>query len=164
MISVIGLLASVMLVALDNSRIKARDARRKVDITQLQKALEFYYDDNNNTYPASSGATTPNNSWYNSADSSWNSLATALSKYMTKLPKDPLENNNSAEWALTGYHYSYFSNAYGCPGQWYMIVFKLENSSGETVPLVTLCDGITTVGPGGTLNYLPAITRVVKAK
>lgn len=50
-IAVIGLLASVVLVALNATRIKARDTKRKADIKQLQTALEFYYDDNNE-YPA----------------------------------------------------------------------------------------------------------------
>jgi prepilin-type N-terminal cleavage/methylation domain-containing protein len=43
-ISVISLLASVMLVALNNTRAKARDARRRADLAQMAKALEFYYD------------------------------------------------------------------------------------------------------------------------
>ncbi len=161
-IAVIGLLASVVLVALNASRIKARDAKRKADIAQIQKALELYYDDNQQ-YPVSGGATSPNVSWSNSADASWDTLSGLLSKYVSKLPKDPLENNNASEWAQSGYHYSYYGGGgYGCLNQWYMFVYKLENQQNVTVPLVTLCDGTHSVGPGGNFDYTPAITIVVK--
>ncbi|HVY67669.1 MAG TPA: type II secretion system protein [Patescibacteria group bacterium] len=138
-ISIIGLMASVVLVSLNGARKKARDAKRLADIRQFQSALELYYADNNQ-YPASGGATTPNNIWSNSSDSSWNALQTALSAYVSKLPKDPSENNNPAEWGGSGYHYSYFSYGYGCPQQWYMIVYQLETANGPD-PGVTTCDG-----------------------
>lgn len=43
-IAIIGLLASIVLVALNSARIKARDARRKSDLKQIQIALELFYD------------------------------------------------------------------------------------------------------------------------
>lgn len=43
-ISIIGLLASVVLVALAPVRRKARDTRRKADIRQIQTALALYHD------------------------------------------------------------------------------------------------------------------------
>jgi prepilin-type N-terminal cleavage/methylation domain-containing protein len=45
-ISIIGLLASIMLVALNGARQKARSVTALASIKQLQKALEIYYDDN----------------------------------------------------------------------------------------------------------------------
>ena len=44
-ISIIGLLASVVLVALNSARQKSRDAKRVADMNQLAKALEFFYSD-----------------------------------------------------------------------------------------------------------------------
>ena len=41
-IAIIGLLASVIVVALGNSRIKARDARRLADTQQIRTALDLY--------------------------------------------------------------------------------------------------------------------------
>ncbi|OGE75812.1 MAG: hypothetical protein A3C85_03235 [Candidatus Doudnabacteria bacterium RIFCSPHIGHO2_02_FULL_48_21] len=41
-ISIIGLLASVILISLNSARGKARDARRRADTRQLQTAIEFY--------------------------------------------------------------------------------------------------------------------------
>lgn len=43
-ISIIGLFASIVLVAVDSAGKKSRDSVRKSDILQLEKALEFHYD------------------------------------------------------------------------------------------------------------------------
>ncbi len=42
-ISIIGLLASVVLVSLSSSRIKARNSRRVSDINQISKAMELFF-------------------------------------------------------------------------------------------------------------------------
>lgn len=44
-IAIIGLLSTLAVVALNNARQKARDARRLSDIKQIQTALELYYND-----------------------------------------------------------------------------------------------------------------------
>ena len=54
-IAIIGLLASVVLVALNGARAKSRDAKRVADIRQLQTALELYYNDFAG-YPAQASA------------------------------------------------------------------------------------------------------------
>jgi prepilin-type N-terminal cleavage/methylation domain-containing protein len=43
-IAIIGLLSSVVLASLNTARSKARDARRKANLSELRKSLEFYYD------------------------------------------------------------------------------------------------------------------------
>lgn len=43
-ISIIGLLSSIVLASLNSARMKARDARRLQDMSQIQKALALYYD------------------------------------------------------------------------------------------------------------------------
>ena len=50
-IAIIGLLASVVMVSLNNARSKARDAKRKADMKMLQTALELYYE-NTGSMPA----------------------------------------------------------------------------------------------------------------
>jgi type II secretion system protein G len=50
-IAIIGLLASVVLLALNSARQKSRDAKRLADVRQLASALELYFNDNNG-YPA----------------------------------------------------------------------------------------------------------------
>ncbi len=51
-IAIIGLLSTLSIVALNNARARARDARRVADIKQIQTALELYYNDKGE-YPAS---------------------------------------------------------------------------------------------------------------
>src|SRR5581483_1677552 len=46
-IAIIGLLASIVLVSLNNTRAKARDTRRKADLAQISKALMIYYNNHN---------------------------------------------------------------------------------------------------------------------
>ncbi len=146
-IAVIGLLSSIVLVSMKDVRAKARDAKRKQEISQIMKALELYYLDNGQ-YPASGGASSPNNAWSNSGDNSWDTLASALSAYIA-LPKDPI--NDTPGWAAEGkYNYSYFSLNYGCPQQWYMIVYKLEKPDIAS-PGVTACDG-NNFNYGGTIT------------
>ena len=45
-ISIIGLLASVVLVAVNSSRQKARDAKRVGDMNQIAKAMELFFNSN----------------------------------------------------------------------------------------------------------------------
>jgi len=42
-IAIIGLLASIVLVSLSRARTRARDAKRQLEITQLEKVLLIYY-------------------------------------------------------------------------------------------------------------------------
>lgn len=44
-IAIIGLLASVVLLALNSARAKSRDAKRIADVRQLASALELYFND-----------------------------------------------------------------------------------------------------------------------
>lgn len=50
-ISIIGLLASVILVSVNSARRKARDTKRLADMNQMAKALELYFNEKNG-YPA----------------------------------------------------------------------------------------------------------------
>ncbi|MBU6447556.1 type II secretion system GspH family protein [Patescibacteria group bacterium] len=61
-IAIIGLLASVVLLALNSARAKSRDAKRLADIHQLQTALELFYNDAGGYPPALSGAPTTSGS------------------------------------------------------------------------------------------------------
>jgi prepilin-type N-terminal cleavage/methylation domain-containing protein len=49
-IAIIGLLSTMAVYAYNLARVEARDAKRKSDLKQIQKALELYYDDFG-TYP-----------------------------------------------------------------------------------------------------------------
>ena len=53
-VAIMGLLAALAVISLNNARQRARDARRISDIKQVQTALELYYLDNHE-YPDSTG-------------------------------------------------------------------------------------------------------------
>lgn len=53
-IAIIGVLTTMVASNFQTSRIKANDARRKSDLTQIQKALEMYASDHG-AYPLSNG-------------------------------------------------------------------------------------------------------------
>lgn len=59
-IAIIGLLASVVLVALNSARSKSRDARRLGDMSQMIKAFELF-NATNRGYPAATGSGLPHN-------------------------------------------------------------------------------------------------------
>jgi len=152
-IAIIGLLSSIVFASLNTARQKGRDAKRISEIKALQTALALYYD-KYGSYPLSGncGATSPNGGWCNSVESQsggyWirttaSGLAPTLGEFLSKDPIDPLQGA-SPVWAPTGGHtYFYYANSYGGPGQWYMIVYGLENANNpiRAIAGVTACDG-----------------------
>lgn len=53
-IAIIGILAGIVIASLNESRAKARDARRLVQISEIEKALELYLHDHG-TWPNGNG-------------------------------------------------------------------------------------------------------------
>lgn len=83
-IAVLGLLASILLVALNQARVKARDAKRVADFRQLTTALELYYD-KYGQYPALTTNVTWTGSWCDNtpaclaqADQNWSGMVSSL--------------------------------------------------------------------------------------
>ena len=92
---------------------KTNDANRKSDLSSIQKALEFYYQDNGE-YPASSGDFKIVNG---SVTLNWGS---SWQPYMNSLPSDPTGTKN----------YVYYSPA-GSNGQTYYIYASLERGEND---------------------------------
>lgn len=120
-ISIIGFLATASMVVFNSVRQKARDVRRKSDLKQIQLALEMYYDANNQ-YPSSVSG------WTHSCNSTWDTLQTALSPYISKLPKDPINTSCNGPWITGFYTYAYGYPQDGFP-QKYDLTAALENTS-----------------------------------
>ncbi len=133
-IAIIGMLSSIVFASLNTARQKGRDAKRLAEISELRKSLEYYFSENG-AYPPSATLTNgnyPNTSWSNSSNASWlgtQPFPSAMSKYFSKLPVDPI---NSVGWAGgdTTFNYSYVS----CGGNQYMIIYKLERPIGQISP------------------------------
>ena len=109
-ISIIGLLASVILVSLNSARGKSRDTARKQTLRQIQKALELYYDANS-SYPSTGFL------WYSSEPGDANPngpsnngvwIPGIAPSYVATLPRDPLGGNSTISvcgaWKRS-YHY-----------------------------------------------------------
>lgn len=108
-IGILGILASGLLVVINpvGQLQKARDAQRKSDLGQIQKALETYYQDNNG-YPSYTG----NVSGLSSA------IPPLSSSYIQSIPTDK----------TAGRIYYYVST-----GQSYQLYTALENTSDTQV-------------------------------
>jgi general secretion pathway protein G len=117
-ISIIGVLATLIMVNFNAARERARDMQRKSDLDQIKKALRMYYNDNNQ-YPGNSSdykiigcgtGTTPTTCNWN------NEWARSEMVYMKKLPNDPSEGKT--------YKYQQASS-----GQDFCLWATLENKS-----------------------------------
>jgi prepilin-type N-terminal cleavage/methylation domain-containing protein len=135
-VAIIGIMAGGIMVFLDPSAQiqKSRDARRKSDLSEIQKALEVYYQDNNG-YPIVTGGS------YALGDGGW---GTPWLPYMGTVPKDPSSLRN----------YVYYST-----GQSYYLYASLERgskdpqacNSGNACASAT-ANGVA-VACGGNCNY-----------
>ncbi|KKS65153.1 MAG: hypothetical protein UV40_C0024G0007 [Parcubacteria group bacterium GW2011_GWA1_42_7] len=126
-ISIIGLLASILLVAVNPARIKARDAKRIFDLKQIAIALETYYDYYSH-YPSCCTST-----FINGTDDCL-SAALLSSNAMSKIPTDP-------EFAGMGWggDYEYTS----CGESLYQLRCRFEGTpmrQDSDYPNGTLCD------------------------
>ncbi|MDD5145132.1 MAG: prepilin-type N-terminal cleavage/methylation domain-containing protein [Candidatus Pacebacteria bacterium] len=100
-ISIIGLLSSLVLTSVAGSREKARDAKRKQDVAQMEKGLLMYWEKNGQfpreRYCDSSIGSNDTGCPINPAQSNWDS-ASAIWQDLTAggfltLPKDPVNNS-----------------------------------------------------------------------
>lgn len=114
-IAIIGILAAMVLVALNGARAKARDARRKNDLRSIKSALAQYNTDND-AFPAG----TTDDTFQTLASSS---VATALSTngaYMKTVPEDPQGTNT--------YQYLSHNGTAGTPAD-FALAAMLENTN-----------------------------------
>ena len=74
-IAVIGILAGIVLVALGDARLRARNAQRMADIRAIQMAMEMFYDAND---------------WVYATGADLEAVATDLAPYLNPIPTDPL--------------------------------------------------------------------------
>lgn len=119
-ISIIGVLSSVVLVSLSSARAKARDAKRMQDMIQLRTAIALYQNNNNALPAVGSNAQT---------DSVWtiDILNALVPTYISKLPIDPLGYD-----AAVGNYYAF----YPVTADWQWDI-QFPNKAGENLPSCT---------------------------
>lgn len=108
-IAIIGLLASVVLLALNSARQKARDAKRLADVRQVASALELYFNDNS-SYPPD--------------------LDSLVTTYLGALPVFPTPDDGCN---TTSYTYSAASSS----ASTYQLLFCVSASTGGVSPAGT---------------------------
>ena len=128
-IAIIGLLSTLAVVALNNARMKARDAKRVSDIKQIQTALELYYNDQN-TYPA----TATIGGLCLGSTSGFAAACTGVT-YMAAVPTNPTPVDT------------------GCTGSIYTYT---QTSSGASYTLAYCLGGVTGGVPAGVQTATPA--------
>ncbi len=121
-VAIMGLLSAVAVIALNNARARARDARRLSDIKQVQTALELYYLDQNQ-YPEE--AATFEGYCLSSAG-----IATACTAptYLAKIPANP---NPRTDGLCTDVPYTYTSDLTGNLS--YHITYCLGSATGGII-------------------------------
>jgi type II secretion system protein G len=113
---IIGLLAGLILPNYMSARERARDAQRKSDLEQIQKALELYkMDQSPPAYPADGDPFQPV-----ACNASWQSAEGTI--YMPKFPCDPQTGN-------AGWRYVLVSPRVAGDNLTYKLVACLENKS-----------------------------------
>lgn len=104
-VAVIGLLASVVLVSMKGARAKARDAQRKQDINQIEKALLLYWNEHEQ-FPGERWCDSSRGSCDASCpcgEDNWSPTSQIWQKlvgegFMGSLPKDPINNTTYYYW------------------------------------------------------------------
>lgn len=103
-IAIIGLLSAMGMIAIQDAKESARDARRVADLSQLRVALLLYYDDYDSYPPTISGGGTTADISYNapvgSIFSTFNNPL--VPKYTSQVLLDPMNGNV--------YYYQYDTN------------------------------------------------------
>lgn len=118
-LAVIALLSSVSIVSLSQANTKSRDARREVDMKELQRALALY-ESNRGKYPICSPEIQINGL------SDCLSLAISGESIANSLPKDPRHGVGGGLCGDSGsFYYCYISS----DGRSYTIRYPLETNS-----------------------------------
>lgn len=156
-IVVIGILATITIVAYSGVQTRARDSQRQSDVNAIVKAIELYYVDMGR-YPGGSGSTVINSGWSTTADASWANLATLLRPYLSDFPVDPISTPGANIQTPVGYNYAYYSNTGGgyCgtgANQMYILLYRFETVA-QTNTLQGTCTTMPLLYGGGAIsNY-----------
>lgn len=136
-IAVIGLLSTIVMVSLNKARAKARDAKRKTDLKQLQTAVEMYINEYGAPPVTSSYGEANGGGWDSSYEGDFMQFLKGIAgsanpkniQFMSSVPKDPQNSGTGDCSSFSGYHYCYYYYtvpSWGIPAPHYRIGCKLE--------------------------------------
>jgi len=118
-IAIIGILTTIAVVALNNARAKARDAKRVADVKQVQTALELFFNDKGR-YPTALEF---------ASGSIYSTSSNGTTTYMAVIPAAPSPTDSTC--TADGNSYVYTSNDAGTD---YKLSFCLGGATGALVP------------------------------
>jgi uncharacterized protein (TIGR02145 family) len=130
-IAIIGILATISVIALQNARAKSRDAKRAGDIKQVQTALELFFNDNNR-YPTL-------DEW--ATGQIYSTSTAGTSTYLQTIPSAPTPNDGTCTNNQNLINYTPTAD-----GSSYSISLCLGNTTG------TLSSGPKCLTPGGIVD------------
>ena len=141
-VSVIAILATGAIVIINplTQIQKANDARRKTDLAQIQKALEFYYQ-GNRAYPSNPSAKDYRIKGLDGVAVDWGN---SWLPFMGNLPKDP---NPSKKYVYYGNKQTYYLYASLDRGDEDPQACNANGADCQSVPAANLC------GNGNVCNY-----------
>lgn len=131
-ISIIGVLASVVLVSLDGARAKARDTIRLSDLKQIEVAFTMYRNDYGHYPCENSNCNTNQSIGANGKIGEGSGLDTLLAPYM-ELPSDPKGPGDAS-------YYYYYDGMQACDGQLIAVIFA-RNTEGKPSNASDICSG-----------------------
>jgi type II secretion system protein G len=103
-IAILGVLTTLISGNFISSLKKGRDARRKADLEQVQRALEMYYEDKK-SYPTFNIFQSAN---YSLCETKIDTDCGTEKTYMQKIPTDPVSGNNYV-YVSSGQSYQLYS-------------------------------------------------------
>ena len=126
-IVVIGILATITIVAYNGVQQRARDSRRQNDARIIKQALESYHADNNG-YPNCAGGTQAVGT--KGAGTVASCLSLLVPNYLSVVPKDPVNTGIQTYQYAYGYKKTGAATYNGDNSDNYMLGMEMETSSG----------------------------------
>jgi len=138
-IAIIGLLSTIVIVSLNSARAKARDAKRKTDLKQIQVALEMYWDHYGTLPIPSQYGEVGAGGWDSSYEGDFMQFLEGTAgtanpsniQFMPSVPKDPINSGTGSCGNFEGYHYCYYYYSYpswSLPAPHYRVGCRFETA------------------------------------
>jgi prepilin-type N-terminal cleavage/methylation domain-containing protein len=127
-LAIIGILASVITLAINSARTKGRDSKRVGDMRQIANAMEQYYTQHG-SYPTGTGSSVAGGTAFDNPAALDGAVEPFVPNYAPIIPTSPLPTDGSCvQTGLGGNNYWYETELDGLT---YTLTFCLGGDNGE---------------------------------